>query len=233
MIFFRIEIARVCLGLFAAFATTAFAAVPVEDDSIGSGPSPAAAIPANSAPLDLRGYSFKEPAFSGRYLTYPSSTYDYAFVASRNIDTFVRDRTAGIDQGVASGVVNGTASATAADSINGTALTRNFTTRFSVFVPMKDGGYALVSYDRATGAVTLLELCDGADNSMPIDRAPLQVQNIDYRFHLGTRRGIAAYGVFRDYMRERAIPVVTDGGTGELTGCRGMPDGQVHCSQVY
>ena len=84
------------------------------DPSIDAISSPAAksagpivtAAPPNSTPIDLRGFQFHEPAFTMNYPAFPSSTYDFAFSQSRNISEFVRGQTAGVNQGIASGVMS-------------------------------------------------------------------------------------------------------------------------------
>jgi hypothetical protein len=199
------------------------------------------ASPPNSTPIDLRGFQFHEPAFTNNNPAFPSSTYDFAFSQSRNINDFVRGQTAGINQGVASGVINGTVSVSTnagattpvASATGGTTVTRALTSTLTVYVPMKDGGYARVSYDKETGEVTLRELVDGQGNQMPINHPSLlsYLQSIDYRFVRGTGAGDTAFAAFRDYMLFRGIPVVNT--TNGIVGCVGIPDGTVHCTRIF
>lgn len=197
------------------------------------------AAPPNSTPIDLRGFQFHEPAFTLNYPAFPSSTYDFAFSQSRNINDFVRGQTAGINQGVASGVINGTVSVSTnagattpvASATGGTTVTRALTSTLTVYVPMKDGGYARVSYDKETGEVTLRELVDGQGNQMPINHPSLlsYLQIIDYRFNQDS--GATAFDAFRDYMLSHGIPVLNV--TATLVGCVGTPDGTVRCTKIY
>jgi len=111
--------------------------------------------PPNSAPIDLRGYQFP-PNFFQNYPNFPRTSDDHAFTTTQNVDGFLRDQAAGIQYGTPSGVINGTVSATASPGIatpvgtlgGGVTVINTLTSTITAYVPMKDGGYAVMSYEK-------------------------------------------------------------------------------------
>lgn len=196
----------------------------------------------NPAPIDLRGYQFNEPSFTAKYPTFPASSYMSAFNFASNIEGFVRDQVNGINQGAATGVISGSISTTVngglttpvASATGGTTVTQNLTSTVHVYVPMKDGGFALVSYDKATGVITVLKLEDAAGNRLPTNTPPLApyLENSQLNFP-NTKEGNDAYDVFRGYLLDRGIPVISGPPVvGAVRGCVGIP-GQEHCTWIY
>ncbi|GAA0712688.1 hypothetical protein [Dokdonella soli] len=173
--------------------------------------------PPNSAPIDLRGYQFSEPAFSNRYPNFPKTSYDHAFNAGSNINDFVRDQTTDIKYGTPSGVINGTVSATASPGASiavvslggGVTTSRTLTSVITVYVPMKDGGFALVQYDKQTGIVTLSELRDGQGFLLPTNHPTPRtyLPDVSLNFNQGSGNGNTSLNAFLDWTGRNGIPV--------------------------
>jgi len=181
----------------------------------------------NSSPIDLRGYQFPSNFFT-QYPAYPRSSYDFAFASTPSVNGFVRDQTAGIQYGPATGVINGTVTATGPDGglttpiaslTGGISVSSNLTSSISVNVPMPDGGFAIVSYDKRTGVITLLQLEDGQGASLPTNRPRAEEYLPGNPFHFAdTAQGHSSLDSFRDWALRHGIPVTGatpwDAGTG-------------------
>lgn len=174
--------------------------------------------PPNSAPIDLRGYDFP-PNFSTMYPSFPPTSYDFAFDPTPSVRPFVRDETANIQYGTATGVINGTVSTEASGGLTtpvasvtgGVTVTNNLTSSINVYVPMKDGGFALVSYDKKTGLITLLQLEDGQGNNLPTNHPDPMTYLRGAHFRFGdSGQGHASIGSFRDWALDNGIPIMGD-----------------------
>lgn len=203
--------------------------------------------PPNSAPIDLRGYQFNEPGFSQNYPNFPRTSYDYSFAVGSTVDGFVRDQTAAIQYGTATGVINGTVSSTAgggvttpvASATGGVTTTNTSTSTISVYVPMKDGGFALVLYDKKTGIVTLAQLYDGQGRALPTDHPSPQTylpNSSPFNFNHESGNGPNAFNNFRDWGLRNGIPIVNAtpwySGTTSCTWRVGS-GGAMDCKQPY
>ena len=198
----------------------------------------------NSAPIDMRGYQFPQPGFDNKYFAFPKSSYDLAFSSTTNVNNFVRDQTAGIKYGTASGVINGTVSASTSPAVTtpiasiggGVTITNDLTSVITVYVPMKDGGFARVEYDKKTGDVKVVEIQDGLGHTLPTNHPNaeswLSHNSIDFPGTDGS-----AYNAFRDWTLRNDIPIVVNPGspTPRLSchGETGSGGAKVTCKWVY
>lgn len=119
--------------------------------------------PGRGSPIDLRGYMFG-PYFDNLYPNYPHTSYDLAFGdQAGSIDGFVYDYFTTLGQN-AGQVFD-------PDSLRfvsgSSKLTEQVAGTVTLFVPMRDGGYARVRYDTATGDVMLRQIVDPSGVVLP------------------------------------------------------------------
>jgi hypothetical protein len=138
----------------------AYAPKAGDDSALKSGP-----IPAPGSPVDLRGYSFPSN-FNNIYPAYPDSTYDLAFGNPARVNDFVRDQINALGGGGMTGFFGGLRAALA-NIAGGREMLQQTQAQITVVVPMRDGGWARVTYDRSTGDVKVVEVRDSQGNPMP------------------------------------------------------------------
>ncbi|MBL8297738.1 MAG: hypothetical protein JNN30_05245 [Rhodanobacteraceae bacterium] len=120
--------------------------------------------PGRNSPIDLRGYLFG-PYFDRVYPNFPDSSYDLAFGDQPgSIDSFVYDYFTTLSQ-QGSGQVFDPDSLRFVDGSS--RLTEQVAGTVTVFIPMKDGGYAKVRYDTATADVLLRQVVDPSGVVLP------------------------------------------------------------------
>ena len=119
--------------------------------------------PGRDSPIDLRGYVFG-PYFDNIYPNFPDSSYDLAFGDQPgSIDGFVYDYFTTLGQGAGQVFDPDSLRYVAGSS----KLTEQVSGVVTLFVPMKDGGYAKVRYDTATADVMLRQVVDPSGVVLP------------------------------------------------------------------
>jgi hypothetical protein len=168
--------------------------------AISSAQVPGYAIVPEVGPIDLRRYVFSEPEFSRSYPTFPQTSYDLAFDPQTHITDFVRDQLAGIRR----------------------AVDQEFV---PAFVPMRDGGAALVQYDKQTSVVRIVEISDGQGGNLPIDHQRPQdyLPNSGFHFVKGSRNANVALKAFTGWASRNGIPVDMPADDWSAIECRGRP----------
>jgi hypothetical protein len=159
--------------------------------------------PGRGSPIDLRGYMFG-PYFNQIYPNFPESSYDLAFGDQPgSIDGFVYDyfTTLGQDPGQVFDP----------DSLRFVAgsskLTEQVAGTISLFVPMKDGGYARVRYDTATGDVMLRQVVDPSGVVLPNGNGNALQFYGDRSWFLGANAGQAVHS-FEEWAARNGISVL-------------------------
>lgn len=198
------------------------------------------AMPGTGSPIDARGYGF--PAnFDTNYPNYPRSSYDLGFgnTPAGNIDDFVRDVVGGLPNGGVAGVFNGTVQTNANLSTpvpliqGGSNVSKNVTSNISIFIAMKDGGYARVEYDVITGEVKLKEVKDSAGSALPLSTAPVSQSLSGRTFNFpATPRGEQGFFSFSDWAHRNGISLsgVSLVGNGGSVKCSNNGSTQVICT---
>jgi hypothetical protein len=128
--------------------------------------------PGVATPIDLRAYVFADD-FSARWPTFPATSYDAAFGDIRGAWPFVHDQLKHIDSSQESGLYDGTEQWTETQvSPSGETqvmtYTRVMTSKTGVYLPMRDGGYAVLAFDAKTRAIEIKELYDSQGAALPI-----------------------------------------------------------------
>lgn len=132
-------------------------------------------VPAGpGSPIDLRGFQFPVDFLQNHYPAFPPTSYDAAF-GQGTVNVFVRDQLGHLNGLPQSGVFNGSYQATASPGLStplvsvsgGVVMSRTMTARVSVFVPMRDGGHMIVSFDTETKLVDIKEIYDSQGNPLP------------------------------------------------------------------
>lgn len=119
--------------------------------------------PGRNSPIDLRGYVFG-PYFDRVYPNFPASSYDLAFGDQPgSIDGFVHDYFTTLGQGPAQVFDPDSLRYIAGSS----KLTEQVAGVITLFVPMKDGGYAKVRYDTTSADVLLRQVVDPSGIVLP------------------------------------------------------------------
>lgn len=127
--------------------------------------------PGIGRPIDLRGYRFPDD-FIARWPDFPRTSYDAAFGGMDGIGSFVRDQLRHIESSEASGLYDGaeqrheTRVLPTGETIVVTT-TRTMTSKAGVYVPMRDGGYALAIFDAKTRAIDVKDLYDSQGAALP------------------------------------------------------------------
>lgn len=185
-------------------------------------------VPGRGSPIDLRGYSFG-PYFNNIYPNYPASSYDLAFGdQTGTIDAFIYDYFSTLGQNP--GFVFDT------DSMSGVAgasrLTEQVTGQVTVFVPMKDGGYAKVRFDTNSGDVTLRQVVDPSGVILPNGNGNIQQFYASRNWNLGSNAGQAVYA-FEDWATHNGISVLVlnaGWGSGGRVSCISRTVNEVTCT---
>jgi hypothetical protein len=220
----------------AGLGKSAVNAAASQRDGAKAGP----AMPGTGSPIDARGYNFPGD-FRNNYPNYPDTSYDLGFgnTPAGNIDNFVRDIIAGLPNGGVSGIFNGTVTSgagltTPVPLINGASnVSKQVSANISVFIPMKDGGYARVEYDAVTGEVKLKEVKDAAGSALPISNAPLNQSLSGRTFNFpGSPRGEQGFFAFSNWAHRNGISLsgVSLTGSGGSVKCSNNGSTQVVCT---
>ncbi|HSX59105.1 MAG TPA: hypothetical protein VLF18_02790 [Tahibacter sp.] len=191
--------------------------------TIATDPTPGA-----GSPIDLRGYTFGS-YFSNLYPNFPESSYDLAFGDQPgSIDGFVHDYFSTL--GTSPGQVFDPESLRFVSGAH--KLTEQVTGNVSLFVPMKDGGYARVRYDTATGDVMLRQIVDPSGVVLPNGYGnPLAFYG-DRSWNLGGNAQWAV-GAFEEWAARNGIDVLvlnSGWGTGGRVTCMSRSINEVTCT---
>jgi hypothetical protein len=184
------------------------------------------AVPGRGSPIDLRGYSFS-PYFSNLYPNFPATSYDLAFGDQPgSIDAFVHDYFSTLGNGPVAQIFD-------PESMSGVGgahkLTEQVTGQVSLFVPMKDGGYARVRYDTASGDVTLKQVVDPSGVVLPNGYGNALQFYGNRTWNLGANAAWTA-SAFQDWAARNGIDIVMGGsGYGRIT-CVSRSINEVTCT---
>jgi hypothetical protein len=184
------------------------------------------AIPGRGSPIDLRGYSFS-PYFNNMYPNFPATSYDLAFGDQPgSIDAFVHDYFSTLGNGPAAQIFD-------PESMSGVGgahkLTEQVTGQVTLFVPMKDGGYARVRYDTASGDVTLRQVVDPSGVVLPNGYGNALQFYGNRTWNLGSNAAWTA-SAFQDWAARNGIDIVMGGaGYGRIT-CVSRSINEVTCT---
>lgn len=184
--------------------------------------------PGRNTPIDLRGYHFP-PYFDLIYPNFPDTSYDLAFGDQPgSIDGFVHDYFSTLGQNP--GQIFDP------DSMAGVGgahkLTEQVTGQISLFVPMKDGGYARVRYDTATGDVLLRQIIDPSGIVLPNGYGNAMQFYGNRTWSLGNNANFAV-GAFEEWAARNGISVVVTSvgwGTGGSVTCSSRSVNEVTCT---
>jgi hypothetical protein len=199
-------------------------------------PKDGVTMPGVNSPIDLRGYVFP-PDFNNQYPNFPPTSYDLAFGRAGTIDAFVRDQVNSLPNGGVSGIFNGTVQSNGNFSAmsfvsGGQQVTKQITTQVSVIVPMRDGGYAIVTYNVQTGAVQLLYLYDAQHMPLPLGggAAGPFLSQMPLRFS-NTAAGLQGLTALQAWAARFGIPITGAGGsTGSIVRCHSPTANEVTCT---
>jgi len=184
------------------------------------------ATPGRGSPIDLRGYSFS-PYFHNMYPNFPATSYDLAFGDQPgSIDGFVHDYFSTLGNGPAAEIFD-------PDSMSGVAGAHKLTEQVSgvvtLFVPMKDGGYAKVRYDTSSADVTLRQVVDPSGIVLPNGYGNAMQFFADRSWNLGSNAAWTA-GAFQDWATRNGIDIIMGGaGSGRIT-CTSRSINEVTCT---
>lgn len=196
------------------------------------------AVPGVNSPIDATGYVFPSN-FGDRYPNYPQTSYDLGFGNPGTVNTFVRDQVRGMPNGGVSGVFNGTyqthtgAAAPLGLVQGGAQITKQVTSKVAVIIPMKDGGFAIVEYDVATGLVTLKDVTDSQGYPLPAGNGnrvqffannPISFPN--------TPRGQQGLAAWVEWAHRNGIPVTSmnGAGSGGNVRCTSKGPNEIECT---
>ena len=184
------------------------------------------ATPGRGSPIDLRGYSFS-PYFSNMYPNFPATSYDLAFGDQPgSIDGFVHDYFSTLGNGPAAQIFD-------PDSMSGVAgahkLTEQVTGIVTLFVPMKDGGYAKVRYDTSSGDVTLRQVVDPNGIVLPNGYGNALQFFADRSWNLGSNAAWTA-GAFQDWASRNGIDIIMGGAGYGRVSCVSRSINEVTCT---
>ncbi|WP_257385220.1 hypothetical protein [Tahibacter caeni] len=159
--------------------------------------------PGRGSPIDLRGYNFG-PYFGNVYPNYPATSYDLAFSDQPgSIDAFVYDYFSTLGQ--TPGFIFDPDSMANIDGAS--RLTQQVTGQVTVFVPMKDGGYAKVRYDTSSGDVMLRQVVDPSGIVLPTGYGNALQFYADRSWFLGSNAAVAVQS-FEDWAARYGIDVL-------------------------
>lgn len=184
-------------------------------------------VPGRGSPIDLRGYRFG-PYFNNIYPNFPATSYDLAFGQPGSIDAFVYDYFSTLGQNP--GFVFDPASMA---HVNGAyRLTEQLTGQVTLFVPMKDGGYAKVRYEMSSGDVTLRQVVDPSGVVLPNGNGNAQQFYATRNWFLGANAGNAVQS-FEDWASRNGIDVLVlnaGWGSGGSVSCISKSVNEVTCT---
>ena len=171
--------------------------------------------PGVGTPIDLRGYVFADD-FLVRWPTFPATSYDAAFGGIGGIDAFVLDQLKHIDSSVESGLYDGTEQWTETQVLPSgetqlLTITRIMTSKAGVYLPMRDGGYALLLFDAKTRAIDAKELYDSQGTALPVNGDAKQfLADRSLNFASG-ERGLRGIEALADWTQRTGIALLRTG----------------------
>lgn len=195
-------------------------------------------MPGVNSPIDLTGYSFPSN-FGDRYPNYPRTSYDLGFGNPGNINTFVREQVGNLPNGGVSGVFNGTVQTTTGAAAplglvqGGSQITKQIQSKVSVYVPMKDGGFAIVEYDVVTGLITLKEVTDSQGVGLPTGSGnAAQFFSSNQINFPNTTRGQQGLAAWEEWAHRNGIPVSAMAGVGggAIVRCTSKGPNEIECT---
>ena len=183
--------------------------------------------PGVGRPIDLRGYAFAGD-FLARWPTFPATSYDAAFGGIGGIDAFVLDQLRHIDSSLESGLYDGTEQWTEAQVLPSgetqlVTTTRIMTSKAGVYLPMRDGGHALLGFDAKTRAIVAKEIYDSQGVALPVNGDARQfLVDRGLKFASG-ERGRRGLDSLADWARRSGITLLRTGmpAADALYECRG------------
>lgn len=185
-------------------------------------------IPGRNSPIDLRGYVFG-PYFHNIYPNFPNTSYDLAFGDQPgSIDGFVYDYFTTLGQGPGQVFDPDSLRYVAGSS----KLTEQVAGIVTLFVPMKDGGYAKVRYDTSSADVMLRQVVDPSGVVLPNGYGNVAQFYGNRTWNLGSNAYWAIQS-FEDWAARNGISVVvlnsgwTQGGN---VVCRSRTVNEVTCT---
>lgn len=199
------------------------AAGPIGEAAI---PQVNGATPGHGSPIDLRGYSFS-PYFSSLYPNYPATSYDLAFGDQPgSIDGFVYDYFSTLGNGPAAQIFDPESMAGVAGAHR---LTEQVTGLITVFIPMKDGGYARVRYNTSSGDVTLRQVVDPSGIILPNGNGNALQFFADRSWNLGSNAAWTA-SAFQDWAVRNGIDIIMGGAGPGRISCVSRSVSDVTCT---
>lgn len=160
--------------------------------------------PGRGSPIDLRGYIFG-PYFNSYYPNFPETSYDLAFGDQPgSIDGFVYDYFSTLGQNAGQVFDPDSLRYIAGSS----KLTEQVAGTVTLFVPMKDGGYARVRYDTQTGDVMLRQVVDPSGIVLPNGYGNALQFYADRSWNLGGSNAAFAAETFEDWAARNGISVL-------------------------
>jgi hypothetical protein len=166
--------------------------------------------PGVGTPIDLRAYAFADD-FLVHWPTFPATSYDAAFGGIGGVNDFVRDQLKHIDSSVESGLYDGTEQWNETQVLDSgetqvVTVTRIMTSKAGVYLPMRDGGYAVLGFDARTHEIEAKALYDSQGVDLPLRDGNLAAFIVDRSlFFASGERGRRGFAALADWARRNGV----------------------------